>query len=406
MPEILLPFLQQPGVASLGNFTVSSQVFFYTDVKFQASQSGNQSFSVLTTQLPVMISSVESKLGSQVTQLPSINFLVYLPRRTERPLYIVDPGDAKSPRESFLVPQWGGVVIYNARPDSASGTSPASSVKMGRVMPIFIEQLTALLGIPTKVPTIKDVEFSPNDSSRVTDWQLDLLLTAKIVEGVSMATSSLISLVELLDKVKNMVISDHIRDEVVSSVEDIQQCHRNLKEGNMSSAYWNARSAVLSSEAAFFDPSILALLYFPDDQKYAIYIPLFLPISIPILLSSLTALKWIIRSLKPDKWCPVIKEIHQQFVLNMRIPLQHVCYMQPIVLEEGPPTSCLPLPFYTPVHILLQLEATTLPNLMHSNSPIDTVSTINQYSARGKCFKQLNAKIPESIQYFPLGLSR
>lgn len=39
------------------------QVFFYTDVKFQASQSGNQSFSVLTTQLPVMISSVESKLG-------------------------------------------------------------------------------------------------------------------------------------------------------------------------------------------------------------------------------------------------------------------------------------------------------------------------------------------------------
>lgn len=95
--------------------------------------------------------SIHHKTGSQVTQLPSINFLVYLPRRTERPLYIVDPGDAKSPRESFLVPQWGGVVIYNARPDSASGTSPASSVKMGRVMPIFIEQLTALLGIPTKV---------------------------------------------------------------------------------------------------------------------------------------------------------------------------------------------------------------------------------------------------------------
>ena len=44
--------------------------------------------------------------------------------------------------------------------------------------------------------------------------QLDLLLTAKLVEGVSMATSSLISLVELLDKVKNMVIRDRIRDEV------------------------------------------------------------------------------------------------------------------------------------------------------------------------------------------------
>ena len=45
-----------------------AQVFFYTDVKFQASpgvsQNGSQSFRVFTTQLPVMISSVESKLGA------------------------------------------------------------------------------------------------------------------------------------------------------------------------------------------------------------------------------------------------------------------------------------------------------------------------------------------------------
>ena len=35
-----------------------------------------------------------------------------------------------------------------------------------------------------------------------------------MVESVSMATTSLISLVQLLDKVKNMVISDHIQQEV------------------------------------------------------------------------------------------------------------------------------------------------------------------------------------------------
>lgn len=33
-----------------------------------------------------------------------------------------------------------------------------------------------------------------------------------MVESVSMATTSLISLVGLLDKVKNMVISDHIQE--------------------------------------------------------------------------------------------------------------------------------------------------------------------------------------------------
>ncbi|KAJ7333802.1 hypothetical protein OS493_015894 [Desmophyllum pertusum] len=43
---------------------------------------------------------------------------------------------------------------------------------------------------------------------------------------------------------------------------------------------------------------ILELLYFPDDQKlsnvnaYAIYIPLFLPISLPVLLSLRQAINW------------------------------------------------------------------------------------------------------------------
>lgn len=308
--DILVPFLQMPGISSLGNFTISSQVFYYTDVKFQASsriipadQNSDETklFQVLTTQLPVMISSVESKLGSQVSQLPSIYFLVYLPRKAEHPLYIVEPGNTKNRQEGFLVPQWGGVVIYNELPEnSSSGTRPSLSVKMGRVMPVFIEQLIALFGVPSKTPTIKGIQFFPSNK-RVTDWQLDLLLTAKLMEGVITANRTLVSLVELLDKVKNMVISDHIRDEVVSSVEDMQQCFSNLKEGNINAAYWNARSAMQSSEAAFFDRSILALLYFPDDQKYAIYIPLFLPISIPILLSSLTAFKWIARSLKSEK---------------------------------------------------------------------------------------------------------
>lgn len=41
----------------------------------------------------------------------------------------------------------------------------------------------------------------------------------------------------------------------------------------------------MCSERAFFDPSLLHLLYFPDDQKFAIYIPLFLPMAVPILHS-------------------------------------------------------------------------------------------------------------------------
>lgn len=78
-----------------------------------------------------------------------------------------------------------------------------------------------------------------------------------------------------------------------------------LKINDLTNAVRYAKLAFAASEAAFFDPSLLALLYFPDDQKYvfvsflfewindflinfryAIYIPLFLPVLLPIILSS------------------------------------------------------------------------------------------------------------------------
>ena len=44
--------------------------------------------------------------------------------------------------------------------------------------------------------------------------QVDQLLVARMLESVSTATTSLVSLVQLLDKVKNMIISDLIQQEV------------------------------------------------------------------------------------------------------------------------------------------------------------------------------------------------
>jgi phosphatidylinositol glycan class S len=40
-----------------------------------------------------------------------------------------------------------------------------------------------------------------------------------------------------------------------------------LKIGQLDQAFNESKKAFLSAEAAFMDPSLLALLYFPDDQK-------------------------------------------------------------------------------------------------------------------------------------------
>ena len=103
-------------------------------------------------------------VGSHVSQLPSLNFLIYVPTPSESPLFIrpnSSPRDRHSQTDNFLVPQWGGVVIYNPEklslggPDEFRGNDgeivPSVTVKMEKLMPVFITQLKMLLGIPNTV---------------------------------------------------------------------------------------------------------------------------------------------------------------------------------------------------------------------------------------------------------------
>lgn len=75
--------------------------------------------------------------------------------------------------------------------------------------------------------------------------------------------------------------------QVSSAVTSLQLAVAELEAGNLNFALQYSKEAILASQTAFFDPSLLHLLYFPDDQKFAIYIPLFLPMCVPIVLSLL-----------------------------------------------------------------------------------------------------------------------
>ena len=53
----------------------------------------------------------------------------------------------------------------------------------------------------------------------------------------------------------------------------------------------HAKQALERSESAFFDPTMVSMLYFPDEHKYAIYMPLFVPVSVPLLIALLREAK-------------------------------------------------------------------------------------------------------------------
>ncbi|PZC77180.1 hypothetical protein B5X24_HaOG203658 [Helicoverpa armigera] len=123
-------------------------------------------------------------------------------------------------------------------------------------------------------------------------WEIDNLLRIRTLEQLTSAERTLQSLAQLLGEISNIVINDEVGASINSAVESIEFASELMQKGLLVDAYKESQSAFLAAETAFMEPSLLALLYFPDDQKYAIYIPLFLPIMFPVVLSLKNLLLW------------------------------------------------------------------------------------------------------------------
>ncbi|XP_012871745.1 PREDICTED: GPI transamidase component PIG-S [Dipodomys ordii] len=262
------PFLNALSV--VGNFSVDSQVY-HCDQVGKTQEKFSKSW----------------KPGSSAASLyPVLNFLLYVPELVHSPLYIQNKNGVPMPTNAFHSPRWGGIMVYNVDPQTynASELPVRVEVDMVQVMEVFLAQLRLLFGIaqPKVPPKCLLSEFK---SEGLMTWELDRLLWARSVENLATATTTLTSLAQLLGKISNIVIKDDVASEVYKAVAAVQKAAEELASGHLSSAFVASQEAVTSSERAFFDPSLLHLLYFPDDQKFAIYIPLFLPMAVPILLS-------------------------------------------------------------------------------------------------------------------------
>ncbi|XP_067165811.1 GPI transamidase component PIG-S isoform X1 [Apteryx mantelli] len=280
------PFLDK--LSFMANFSVDSQILYYAVLgvtpRFDKESS---SFLLSAHSLPHVINPVEARLGSSAASLyPVLNFLLYVPERSHSPLYIQDKDGALVGTNAFHSPRWGGIMVYNVEgPAPPQASLPLRvDVDMVRVMEVFLAQLRLLFGVSREVLPPEFLLESPGNEG-LADWELDRLLWARTVENVATVSTTLTSLAQLLDKIGNIVIKDDVASEVYRAVAAVQSAMAELATGRLHSAFQASKEAVTSSERAFFDPSLLHLLYFPDDQKFAIYIPLFLPMAVPILLS-------------------------------------------------------------------------------------------------------------------------
>ncbi|KAJ8870057.1 hypothetical protein PR048_029068 [Dryococelus australis] len=304
--DFLEPFLSK--LSSLAAYRVKSQWLYFVSLEVhpklvtQTATMG-QHYALAEELLPHIITPLEKKLASHISQNRCLNFVVYVPPCSTAPLHIYKKQGKRAAvtMDAFLSPRWGGIIIHNPPSDVCSNGSLVEPLEVHvdspAIVGIIFEQLRLLLGIP-KHEEIQQVAFiSGARHHHISEWELDFLFRVRTLEQLTSAKITLLSLSQLLGEISNIVINDDVGKSIYEAVDQVENVVKLLKVGLLEDAFTASKKAFLSSESAFTNPSLLALLYFPDDQKYAVYIPLFLPVMIPVFMS----LKNIYRFFKKSK---------------------------------------------------------------------------------------------------------
>lgn len=240
----LQPFLET--IQPIANFTVKSQWLYMVELG-AIPRKINDHYALYEGQLPHIITPLEKKLWSHMSPRPCINLVVYI-SRCNAPIYIYKNDGQILETNAFLSPGWGGILILNPKESSCSNHVYKPDIQS--VVSIFVSQLTKLLGI-----------------NGLSYEELTNFKQKKAKDMIDSSKRTLKSLAQLLSEINSIVISDEVADKVNLAVDSVENAERMFSENNVDGALREAKVAFGNSEAAFSDPSLLALLYFPDDQK-------------------------------------------------------------------------------------------------------------------------------------------
>ncbi len=151
--------------------------------------------------LSIMTNHIESRLGSRISDSSALEFVLYVPPK--EPLFIrseqADGGLTKV--NAFLVPRWGGVYIYN------HGMEQSKTIKLDEAMKIYLTQFIELFGV--KLNNINGLI-----RSRIFTTEMHDYLLRKTIGNLLTSINTLKSLSLLLTRIQEMVIEDHIAEQV------------------------------------------------------------------------------------------------------------------------------------------------------------------------------------------------
>ncbi|KAI5295430.1 GPI transamidase component [Ascosphaera acerosa] len=283
--EDMLPMLA--AFAPISNFTIDTQVQVYATFSDLAPEpvydAHRRAWYLRREHLGSFVNAAEWPLSPSIGAGPTINFIVYVPAASQSPLYISGV-DATS----WTVPQWGGLYILNVPKENADllldmpAENPAHLTKeaLRPAMRVFCRQLLTLLGVPSSPASLP--------------LRLKSLIRIHIAALLLSASSTMGSLARLTQSLVAMPIPPTVADAVATTLAHLSAGCEHLREGRFLEALAAARVAEAEAEKGFFDKSMVAQAYFPDEHKIAVYLPFLGPVGVPLVIGLLKEVKRLV----------------------------------------------------------------------------------------------------------------
>ena len=224
----------------------------------------------MRSDLSAFINAAEWPLSPSIGVGPTINFVAYVPSPKQAPMVIEETGGT-----SWLIPQWGGVQILN--PEMGQNNTVLSKHDLEPVVRSFAEQLESLIGLPQSPPSLP--------------LRLSSLTRERAASLILSASSTLGALSRLTLKLTSIAIPDNVAESVQKTIHHLETACSHLHEGHYGAALEHARIAEAQAEQAFFEPSMVGQVYFPDEHKVAVYVPLLGPMAVPLVMAALKEFK-------------------------------------------------------------------------------------------------------------------
>ncbi|KAI9834694.1 MAG: GPI transamidase component [Phylliscum demangeonii] len=263
-------------IAPISNFTVDTQVQLYArfspSVRAPTFDATRHAWTLSRDDLSRFINAAEWPLSPSIGAAPTFHFVVYVPSPARSPLVVRETGG-----DSWLVPPWGGVTILNLPLPLPLNQQHLSAARLQAPLATMARQLLALLGAPRSPPS--------------QPLRLATLARTRAASVLLSAAATLGALARLTAALPSIPIPRPVATSVEHALAHLAASCAHLRDGRFEPALRHARQADAAAERAFFHKSMVGQVYFPDEHKVAVYLPLLGPVAVPLLMAAARELR-------------------------------------------------------------------------------------------------------------------